>query len=162
MEPWTYLPNPWRDGIASLPQDKLGTLEEVRFRLDRPAYCYGAAWGMPLRMDNQTLTISQQDLDRIVGIIAEHSLYARMEELRQGYLTLPGGHRVGVAGKAIWKDGTIITMTEITGLNFRRARYVQDAAKKMLEIFNRNRLDIESLLVAGPPPGVARRLSCAI
>ncbi len=151
MEPWIYLPNPWRDAILALPGEFLGLLEEVRLRLDRPVYCYTTNDVIPLEVDNQLRTVKEKDLDHIIGIIAEHSLYARTEELRQGFLTLPGGHRVGVAGKAVWKDGHIVTMTDISGLNFRRARNVAGAAAELVSIFRCQHLSVESLLVAGPP-----------
>ncbi|MCL4493663.1 MAG: Flp pilus assembly complex ATPase component TadA [Firmicutes bacterium] len=151
MEPWTYLPNPWRTAVLELPRDCLGLLEEVRFRLNRPVYCYGTNGVVPLKIASQVMTIQQQDLDHIVGIIADHSLYARTEELRQGFLSLPGGHRVGVAGKAVWKDGQVVTMTDISGLNFRRARNIRGAAQSLISLFRRQQLDMKSVLVAGPP-----------
>lgn len=151
MEPWDYLPNPWREAIFQLSSDKLDNLEEVRFRLDRPVYCYGPYWVEPLKVGDQILIGVQSDLDHIVGVIAQHSLYARTEELRHGYLTLPGGHRVGIAGKAIWENGKIVTMGDVTGLNFRKARHVEGIADALHSIFSRHQLDLESFLIAGPP-----------
>ena len=151
MEPWIYLPNLWRTAVLALPDKFLDWLEEVRFRLDRPVYCYGTTDTVPLRVENQLRRVRQSDLDHIIAIIAEHSLYARTQELRQGFLTLPGGHRVGVAGKAVWKDKDIVTMTDISGLNFRRARNVEGSAQALIEIFHEQELDLGSILVAGPP-----------
>ncbi len=150
MEPWDYLPHLWRDAVRSLAPEHLATLEEVRFRLDRPVLCYGPNWCVPLSKMGSAV-LRQQDLDELVSIIADHSLYARVEELRQAYLTLPGGHRVGIAGSAVWKEGSLATMTDIAGLNFRRARDVKGAGQTLLQTFQELGRPVQSLLVAAPP-----------
>ncbi|PSR24144.1 MAG: stage III sporulation protein AA [Sulfobacillus acidophilus] len=133
MEPWHYLPEPWRQALRELPRDLSATVEEVRFRVGRQVFLYGADWIRPLSHALIPDRVSFGELDRILGALVEHSLYARMEELRQGYITLPGGHRVGVVGRAVLKEGRIETMREISGLNLRIGRPIEGPGQQLTE-----------------------------
>ena len=64
--------------------------------------------------ENGVWRITEQELDEIVGNICRHSLYAFENEIRQGFLTVPGGHRVGLAGQAVLNEnGSIRNITRI-------------------------------------------------
>ncbi len=151
MEPWDYLPQVWRDAVKSLTADRLQTLEEVRFRLARPVLCYGPDWFEALKPEGFDKELSRGELDSIVSMIAEHSLYARVEEMRQAFLTLPGGHRVGIAGRAVWSGGEMVSVTDITGLNFRRAQDLPMCAQPLLAAMAAQGISPRSLLLASPP-----------
>ena len=152
MEPWLYLPpHPWRDAIAELDPGVLRRLEEIRFRVDVPVMLYTDASWMPLCYQGVPVISGADDIRRILSILVDHSLYARMEELRQGYITLPGGHRVGVAGRAVWQDGRIVTQTEITGLNIRYAHDISGIAASLIERLRKWGVEGNSWLIAAPP-----------
>ena len=68
------------------------------------------------------MRISMADLRETVSLLSGYSLYAFEEELRQGYLTIEGGHRVGFCGKAVLENGEIRTLRQINALNIRIAR----------------------------------------
>ena len=80
-------------------------LEEVRLRLNRPlmikdrsGFAILSAQGQSVRPEHSYM-VSKDDLDRTLQLITENSWYAWEQEIQGGYLTLPGGHRVGVAGQ---------------------------------------------------------------
>ncbi|MCY0863561.1 MAG: ATPase, T2SS/T4P/T4SS family [Sulfobacillus sp.] len=146
--PWQWLPNPWRQALMGLPHELQTSLEEVRFRLGRPVVLYGGHGWQPLVAPKVPECVTQADLNRIVDILADFSLYARLEELRQGFLTLPGGHRVGLAGYAVGDGGQIATLRTVTGLNFRRARAFTDIGLSVMEAVGS---PFGSWLLAGPP-----------
>lgn len=133
MEVWQYLPNPWRQALAELPLDRSTTLEEIRFRVNRPAQIYGTGWNQPLLLYERLLETNSVELDRIVGVLVEHSLYARADELRHGYITLPEGHRVGIAGRAVMLHGRVDTVRQISSLNVRVAHQVLGAGHRLIE-----------------------------
>ena len=60
--------------------------------------------------DEKGMRISMADLRETVSLLSGYSLYAFEEELRQGYLTIEGGHRVGFCGKAVLENGEIRTL----------------------------------------------------
>lgn len=153
MQPWEYLPNPWRDALSELPGHRQASLEEIRFRINRPVYLYGDDWMDALRSPQIPPALGWSDLSRIVRTLVDHSLYARVDELRQGYITLPGGHRVGLAGRAVVSHGSVETVRDIVGINVRVAREVSGAAEALFERLNQRNLALGSLLLVSPPRG---------
>lgn len=151
MEPWQYLPNPWRQAITVLPRNRSATLEEIRFRIGRPVYLYGTGWHEPLSSAGVPTAVSLAELDRVLGVLVEHSLYTRSEEMRNGYITLPGGHRVGIAARAVVHDGHIETIRQVTGLNMRVGRAVIGPGARLLDQLAHQRIVPGSLLLASPP-----------
>ena len=61
--------------------------------------------------------ISQKDIEQTVECAARHSLYAFEEQIRQGFLTIQGGHRIGIAGKIIMEGEKIKSVKHISFLN---------------------------------------------
>ena len=83
-------------------------LQEIRLRVGAPVlfryrgqeYFLGTLGGMS-RDSRSAYCITREELEEVVEYISNYSLYAYEEELRQGYLTIRGGHRIGIAGKSI-------------------------------------------------------------
>ena len=64
--------------------------------------------------------MTRQDLKETLEYISGYSLYACEDELRQGYISVQGGHRVGVTGKVILESGNIFAgMKYISCINVR-------------------------------------------
>lgn len=150
MSPWQYLPYPWRQALGALPEAWSAELEEVRFRVGQPVRLYGPTWCRALPELGGDIVMTP-DLSRILDALVEHSLYARVEELRQGFITLPGGHRVGVAGRAVWRNGAIETMRNIRGLNFRVARAVVGVGLSLERQLVDGGVRGRSILIVSPP-----------
>ncbi|MDA8193013.1 MAG: stage III sporulation protein AA [Thermaerobacter sp.] len=148
--PWQYLPNPWRQEIAQLSEETHRTLEEIRFRLGRPVLLYGPDWIEALAGDGPR-SLDGPQMERILAVLVDHSIYARVDELRQGYVTLPGGHRVGVAGRAVVANGRVETVNQVYGLNMRRARAVPEAGAHLLRRLAGLGVRGGSLLLLSPP-----------
>ena len=66
---------------------------------------------------------------KLLDIVTNHSLYSFEEELRRGYITVRGGHRVGIAGRAILDGGKVKLLRDISAFNIRIAREVKGAAE---------------------------------
>lgn len=90
------------------------TVEEIRLRAGR--YAGITAGGRNLTA-NAILTVAE--LTAILTHMCGGSLYAYSQTINQGYVTLPSGIRVGVAGRAVCEEGHIIGICEITGLCIR-------------------------------------------
>ncbi|MCY0899509.1 MAG: stage III sporulation protein AA [Firmicutes bacterium] len=153
MDPWHYLPNPWRTALDEVLRHHDTTLEEIRFRIGRPVHLYGAGWNQPLRHALVPDRVLPAELDRIVSILTDHSVYSRTEELRQGYLTLPGGHRVGIAGRAVNDGGQVTTVRQVTSLNIRVARAVQGPGEQLYRRLTAGDRRMGSCLIVSPPRG---------
>ena len=96
-------------------------------------------------------TLSKGELLRMMEHLTKYSPYAYDTELRQGFLTMPGGHRVGVAGQGIVEgNGQIKGLKYISCMNIRIARQVCDIALPLLPyLYVQSR--IENVLIASAP-----------
>ena len=136
-------------------------LEEVRLRLGRPLALHGRRGDCFLSESGEVVSAAaayrplRADLEKALQLISSSSLYAFAEELRSGYLTIPGGHRVGLCGQAVVEGGRVVRLKHITGLNYRVARQIRGAALPYVRFFldERRRRVCHSLLVAPPRGG---------
>lgn len=98
--------------------------------------------------------MSANEIREMMEYISNFSVYAYEEELRQGFLTIQGGHRVGICGKAVLTDGKIKTIRNVSFLNIRLAREKKGCASGLLPfLFEGERL-CHTLLVS--PPGCGK------
>ncbi len=92
------------------------------------------------------------DIQRIFRAVCENSVYAFAEDIRQGFITIRGGHRVGITGRASMYEGNIQTFREISSLNIRIAREIVGAANDIVDkILLPDK--IKNTLIIAPPMG---------
>ena len=128
---------------------------EIRCRRDRPVLVRLAGGEeLVLRSGGEVVILAGEMLAQMVQRINQSSVYAWEEEYRRGYLTLAGGHRVGLAGKALLEQGEIRTMKNISSLNFRIAHEVLGAADEVMPYICQGETVRNTLLVA--PPGCGK------
>lgn len=153
------LPSRIRDLVAGLPVQVKEQVEEIRIRQGRPL-AVGVASTDTFIKDDGNLTsraaeayrVTPGDMERVIQLLSGSSLYALDEELRNGFITLPGGHRVGITGKAVLDDGKIRTLKYLTGCNIRVSREIPGAGDYVLpHIIDRNRRSIYHTLLLSPP-----------
>ncbi len=126
----------------------ISSIQEVRIRSQRPV----------IVTDGRREYVSEEILQgaqvtEILAYLGNYSLYAYEEEIRKGFLTLPGGHRVGLAGRTILEAGKIKTMTEISSLNLRFAHEVKGCADPLLLYLWEGERLCSSLLISAPGGG---------
>ena len=92
-------------------------LEEIRLRCAQPAEIRFK--GKDYRTDK--VIVAPQDIRQCLEYMSHYSLYAFQEEIRQGYLTVRGGHRIGVLGRAVLENGIVTGQTSLSFLNIRVA-----------------------------------------
>ena len=104
-----------REQLLALPLEADG-MEEVRLRVGAPLYYI---YKNKEYTAGSRFRVRREDVDETLQCAARSSLYAYGEEIRQGFLTVQGGHRIGVAGKTILENGHIKAIHPITFLNVR-------------------------------------------
>ena len=93
------------------------TCEELRFRLGRQVVACCATGTVGLKIQT-----TREMLEGLLARATQQSAYATQEMLRCGFVTLPGGHRLGLCGTAVVQNGEIRTLREISSVNLRIAR----------------------------------------
>ncbi len=136
-------------------------LQEIRMRVDAPLFLWygnrecGVTKGGQLGQAGREglRRISERELRETVECMGNYSLYAFEDEIRQGFLTVRGGHRVGLAGKAVMENGNLKTLKYISALNVRFAHQIKGCGEKVLPfLFEGERL-CHSLLISPPRGG---------
>lgn len=144
-----YFP-PWLQQQIIRFAQEFPMLQEIRCRIGGPVLLR-LQQGVERRAAER---LSAEDMQHLVSRISQGSAYAWEEEFRRGYLTLPGGHRVGLVGKGVLEHGRIRTQKYINGLNFRIARAIPGAADELVEQVLANGTIQNTLLVS--PPGCGK------
>ena len=80
----------------------------------------------------QGYVITRDELERTMQILSQNSLYAWEDEFKNGYLTIPGGHRIGFVGRGVLEQGKIKTLKDLSGINYRIGRQVLGCADEVL------------------------------
>jgi stage III sporulation protein AA len=145
--------------VEGIPASLSVSLEEIRVRQGRPlmvraglADYFISPSGRVAPGDREAYLVSEEDVQKTVLLITQGSIYAFEDELRQGFLTLPGGHRVGLAGKAVLREDGLKTQRDIGSLCFRIARAAPGAARPLLPyVINRQEGRPYHTLIVSPP-----------
>lgn len=144
--------------IELLPDTYISKLEEIRIRVNKPLMIccnntdyFVSASGRVSKSPAGSYTTTAKDCERTLQMLSNYSIYACEEELRNGYITLIGGHRVGMVGRGILESGKIKALKNIGGFNIRIAREVLGAADNVMPYIKKSKNDIYSLLIISPP-----------
>lgn len=138
-----YLPKDLREELEK--SALYARAEELRLRAGRPAMLCGGGTEEML-----AVSLSLGQIGEVVSALCGHSIHAYMEELRQGFFTLEGGIRVGVAGKVVGEGQEIRLIRGFTSICLRLPREMRGIGKK-LERYLSEDGKIASTLIASPP-----------
>ena len=125
-------------------------LEEIRVRANRPIILKFRNYDVVL--DYETYT---EDILKILEKLCENSIYAYKNQICQGFLTVRGGHRIGITGTVVVENDEIINVKYISSLNFRIAREIVNCSDSILNqvIDTENDTIFNTLLVSPPGKG---------
>ncbi|SFB20307.1 stage III sporulation protein AA [Cohnella sp. OV330] len=118
-----------RGRLEKLPETLLQSLEEIRVREGRPleiGFGGGSAFvcpqGKAVTDSAEAYRPTREDCRALLERVTNHSLYAVEEELRRGYVTVAGGHRIGLAGRTVLEGGHVRHLRDVASFNIRIAR----------------------------------------
>lgn len=130
-------------------------LREIRLRIGRPFLVETAAGeyflgedGTVLRTEKGAFIIKAEDIKTTMELLTGYSVYAFEEELRRGYFTIEGGHRVGVAGRCVTEGGNVLRMQYISFLNIRIAHECKGCSEGLYRYLYGNGQYYHTLLFA--------------
>lgn len=155
-----FFPGELREMLAGVPESIYARIIELRLRINQPLElnCGGELFwlksnGGVCSQPGQAFMVSPQLLKKVIGSITTGSFYALEEEISQGYLALPGGHRVGFCGRMILNSGQIKYLRNISSLNFRIAREIRGIARPLLPLLWRDGRVLKTLILSPPACG---------
>lgn len=149
--------NKWEKALCQeekLQEIRLGAGQPVRLKLNGEER-FLTREGEIRTLPEEAWLLTEKEIEEIIKNICRHSLYAFENEIRQGYLTVPGGHRIGMAGQVVLDEkGNIRNMSHIRFLNIRISHEVLGVAEKIMPyVYEAGRV-LNTLLVS--PPGCGK------
>ena len=145
------LPDDIARTLRMMPESMSSSLEEIRFRTGRPVMVYAGGREYEMyRRDNQNL--SAEEMDKIFNLLVHHSAYSYQEDIRNGFVTLDGGHRVGICGRAVTDgNGTVMNIRNISSINIRRGREVIGVSDSIVPYLADGKNTVRNTLLVSPP-----------
>lgn len=141
------LPSRLRRIAMELPENDRARAEEFRLRAGR---CMSVL--LPEGERSLEAIVTSEELETLCDIAAEFSRYASMETLKQGFLPVRGGFRVGLCGSAVMKDGAVTNLKQISSAVIRISREQRGIARDIApRLFREGRFC--STLLLSPPGG---------
>lgn len=139
-----YFPNEIRKEFEKIPKETWECSKEIRIRAGRKIVinCF----------DDEYLLdtfASTESILRLVENFSENSLYSFQKEINEGFITIKGGHRVGISGTSVFENGKIKNIKYISSLNIRIAREKRYCANNLVDkIYEK---EFENTLIISPP-----------
>lgn len=143
-----YFPMEIRSMILLNSDIEIDKICEIRIRVNRPIILKTQI--KEYTIDNNKYIITKEIISRIFESICGNSVYAFEEEISNGFITIYGGHRVGISGKPLYKGDKIYNIKDISGLNFRIAREIKGVADNIIPKLNVDG-EISNTLIISPP-----------
>ena len=142
-----YMPARIREEIL---KNNLQNIEEIRLRVGRP---------IAIKMEKEIAIIEHivtiEEILETFEKICENSVYSYKKQICEGFITINGGHRVGITGNCVFEEGEVKNINYISSLNFRIAREKLGCANEIIkEVINQqNNTVYNTLIVSSPGAG---------
>lgn len=149
-------PDSIRSGMENVM--KRPDITEIRFRMGLPLMVrtlagdyYFQRDGLLSREDHRAYLVSTETIQRIFQKICQYSVFAYKEELKEGFITLKGGHRIGLCGKIYYDAEGMRQIQQISSMNLRIARQFRGCSEAFFPFLIHGKDFFNTLLIS--PPG---------
>ena len=149
MQVWNLL----AEKIRKLVEESVSNpeeLQEIRIRTGQPLLIQMKGQERVLPDPVHPYLVTKEDIGETMGYICHYSLYAYENELKQGFITVEGGHRVGVAGKVIIENEKVKNIQYISSLNVRISHEVLGCADALIPYITENKQICHTLIISPP------------
>ena len=134
-------------------------IEEIRVRVNKPLiinannkdYFYNTSTkDIDDNIQNAYIT-TREDVEQTFQLMCKYSIHSFIDDIKKGFITLKGGHRVGIVGKVIVEDGQVKNIKHISSLNIRICREIIDCSEKVINHIIKNSTEVNNTLIISPP-----------
>ncbi|MGH4138017.1 stage III sporulation protein AA [Clostridium sp.] len=125
--------------------DNIYELEELRIKVNKPLFIHIGS-----KEEIWDYIATTEDIKYIMQRISNYSIYAFEDEIRQGYITIKGGHRVGLCGICVIENNSIKTIKDISSINIRACKEIIGCADKVMPYIMCNN-SVHNTIIISPP-----------
>lgn len=128
-------------------EEKNKFIEEIRLRADRP---------LILKFNKEEVilktVVNQEMILKTLQKVCDNSIYSYQNQIREGFITVKGGHRIGITGNCVIENGKVSNINYISSLNFRIAKQIKGCSNKLLKyVLDLENNNIYTTLIVSPP-----------
>lgn len=128
-------------------EEKNKTIEEIRLRSDKP---------LILKFNKEEVVlktlVTQEMILKTLQKVCDNSIYSFQNQIIEGFITVKGGHRIGITGNCIIENNKVSNINYISSLNFRIAKQIKGSSKRLLKyVVNTENNNIYTTLIVSPP-----------
>ncbi len=149
-----------REKLLKLNKTEISNLEEIRVRVNQPLMCITKGQEIGLNSFGSCVVekahvVTVDELKNTMKLMSNFSLFTIEEQIKKGFFTVSGGHRVGICGKAVIENGYIRTIKDISSLNVRISREVKGCSDDLMEyiVDNKEKHIRNTLIISSPNNG---------
>ena len=128
-------------------EEKNKQIEEIRLRAEKP---------LILKFNKKEvafkLNVTQEMLLRTLQQVCDNSIYSFQNQIKEGFITVKGGHRIGLTGNCVIEENKLININYISSLNFRIAKEIKGCSNKLLKyVLDTENNNVYTTLIVSPP-----------
>lgn len=128
-------------------QEKNKQIEEIRLRAEKP---------LILKFNKKEvafkINVTQEMLLRTLQQVCDNSIYSFQNQIKEGFITVKGGHRIGITGNCVIEENKVININYISSLNFRIAKEIKGCSNKLLKyVLDTENNNVYTTLIVSPP-----------
>lgn len=153
-----FLCNELKEVLKKTHPFELVNLEEIRIRAGKPVMLQNRRGSFFLNCNGKLTNnkfnlfyMNQEQILKTLTLISENSIYAFLDEIKNGFLTLKGGHRVGITGRVVLEGERVKNIKDISGLNIRISKEVTDCSLKIMKYIINDKNEVYNTLLISPP-----------
>lgn len=146
--------------LAKLPGSIKEDSEEIRLRVNSPLSVYSKGMDYYIKKDGgvtnkpeEGIIVHGDMISKTFQLVCNYSIYALSEEIRNGYITIKGGHRVGIGGKVIYGNQGIESIKDISSLNIRIGREKKGISDKVIHYLLEDGRFLNTMIISPPQCG---------
>ncbi len=159
MDVCRYLPPFVRPMIENIARNDHFPIQEIRLRVNQPLSVMTQGKNLFITQQGEFTVspsigykITSEDIKTIFMCACQNSVYAYSKELKNGFITLSGGHRMGLAGRIVYENNEISTIRDLSALSIRIAGEKKGCCHAILPYIIEGE-QIRSCVIISPPGG---------
>ncbi len=138
--------NSFSEHFCKILKSRSDPISEIRIRSNKPVVVYISCIPYTVTQEgdvlpadkhslirNDCITFSSREIKNAVARICEYSIYKYQSDINNGFVTVCGGHRIGICGTAVINDGRIKTISDISSVNIRIAHEFIGCSRELLK-----------------------------
>ncbi|MCR3760230.1 stage III sporulation protein AA [Clostridium felsineum] len=123
-------------------------LQEIRVKVNKPLIIQ-----IGKREIISNYIVTKEDLRKSFNVMSGYSIYSVEDELKQGYITIKGGHRVGICGDCVLEGNKIKTIKSISSLNIRICKEIIGCSNSIIKKITHNNTIFNTIIISPPNCG---------